>query len=114
MLPGELAEPAPTEIVIPVLIQRPPEPPPLDASMLVGTPFCPLWLDENGAVKTLLFDHHTYHIEESGLLTRVMSEQTRRRRAEAMKRLGHKSRVDRTIDENVQMMVDGLRSRPVC
>lgn len=98
------------------MIQAPPEPPPVTWRLLAGTPFRPLWLAEDEVVESFYFEGHVYRIEANELLTRIASMQTLSRRREALKRLGWFDLgdwIDNEIENDIKMMIDGVRSRPV-
>lgn len=116
VLPGEVTDVLPVDIVIAeTTLLCPDRPGALDLSMLRGTSLRPLWLDSDEVVYSFLFEGATYRVESNEFLTTIASVQTQKRRRDAMKRLGLPTAdwFDRTIDEDVRIMMDGMRSRPV-
>lgn len=83
--------------------------------MLAATTLRPLWIHRDGSVYSFEFESATYRVESNEFLTTIASVQTQKRRRDAMKRMGLPTAdwFDRTADEDVRMMMDGIRSRPV-
>ena len=111
VVPSLVVRPEPA-IVEPPGLQRLPEKPPLHVDMLRGDVRA-LYVDSGGHVQSLLIDGVTYRVESNEQITKLASPHTLHRRAEAMRRLGHKDGLERTVEQDIRNYIDGYRARPV-